>query len=122
MLTVVCFLWHDPQGVRNDIYVYDESHVRRLKQMVERNLTLPHEFICVSDRPIGGIKTIPLDFTTFVHGTRFAKLMMYAPEGKLAGKRLLYLDLDTVVTGSLDSLVQRGEDLVLLRNPNFRTP
>src|SRR3990167_10267184 len=112
MLTVVCFLWHDPQGVRNDIYVYDESHACRLKQMVERNLTIPHEFICVSDRKIDGIKTIPLDFTTFVHSTRFAKLMMYAPEGPLAGKRMLYLDLDCVVTGSLDPLVRHDEDLV----------
>src|SRR3990167_8690888 len=122
MLTVCTFFWYDPQGVRNDIYVYDETHVRRLKQMVERNLSVSHEFICVSDRKIDGIKTIPLDFTTFVHGTRFAKLMMYAPQGRLSGKRLLYLDLDTVVTGSLDSVVDRNEDLVLLRNPNFRTP
>ena len=122
MLTVCTFLWFDPRGVRNDIYVYNETHVRRLKQMVERNLILPHEFICVSDRKIDGIKTIPLDFTTFVHGTRFAKLMMYAPEGPLAGKRLLYLDLDCVVTGNLTPLVERDEDLVLWRNPNFGAP
>ena len=118
-LTVCTFLWHDPQGVRNDIYVYDESHVHRLKRMVEKNLSVEHEFICVSDRKIDGIKTIPLDFTTFVHGTRFAKLMMYAPEGKLAGKRLLYLDLDTVVTGNLDSVGDRHEDLVLLPHPKL---
>src|SRR3990167_7116615 len=122
MLTVCTFLWYDPQGVRNDIYVYDESHVHRLKRMVEKNLSLEHEFICVSDRKIDGIKTIPLDFTTFVHGTRFAKLMMYAPAGALAGKRLLFLHPDTVVTGRLDSVVDRNEDLVLWRNPNFGTP
>ena len=55
LLTVCTFLWHDPQGVRNDIYVYDESHVHRLKRMVEKNLSLEHEFICVSDRKIDGV-------------------------------------------------------------------
>src|SRR3990167_4435048 len=122
MLTICPFLWFDHQSPRKDIYVYDESHVHRLKRMVEKNLTVPHEFICVSDRPVAGIKTIPLDYTTFLPGTRFAKLQMFKPHGTLAGKRLLYLDLDSIVTGSLDPLVQRDENLVLWRNPNFGQP
>jgi hypothetical protein len=122
VITVCPFLWWDPQGVRNDVYVYGPEHVHRLRTMVERNLTVPHEFVCVSDRPIEGIKTIPLDRSKFIHGTRFAKLMLYRPDGPLAGRRVLYLDLDCIVTGELDSLVQRDEDLVLWRNPNFGQP
>ena len=122
MLTVCPFLWTDRHSPRKDIYVYDESNVHRLKRLVEKQLTVPHEFICVSDRPVVGIKTIPLDYTTFLPGTRYAKLMMFRPDGPLLGKRLLYLDLDCVPTRNMDSLVTRDEDLVLWRNPNFGQP
>lgn len=122
MLYVCCFLWFDPLSPRRDVYTYDETHVRRLKAQIEPNLSIPHEFICVSDRPIAGIKTIPIDWQTHVPGTRFSKLQMFRTSGPLAGKRLLYLDLDCVVTGSLDPLVDRDEDLVLWRNPNYGAP
>lgn len=122
MLTVVSFLWFDPRGIRNPVYVYTERHVHALKAMVERHLSLPHEFICVSDRPIDGIKTIPMDRRTFIPGTRYPKLMLYQPEGPLVGKRLLYLDLDSIIVDSIDPIVDRPEDLVLWRNPNFGVP
>ncbi len=123
MITVVCFLWNDPHGIRNHLYVYDESYVLALKLAVEKNLSVPHEFICVTDKKeIRGIKTVRLNYTTHIAGTRFAKLMLYRPYGELVGKRVLSLDLDTVVTGSLDPLVDKKEDLVLWRNPNFGQP
>lgn len=122
MLTVCCFLWYDPVGIRNPIYIFDDSHVRRLKEQVEKNLTVPHEFVCVTERKIEGVKTIPMEWATFIPGTRFAKLMLFNPEGRLTGKRILYLDLDSVITNSINPLVEREEDLVLWRNPNFGQP
>lgn len=122
MLTVCCFLWFDPQGARNPVYVYNESHVKTLERMVKRHLSMPHEFVCVSDRSIDGIKTIPLDWTMHIPGTRYAKLMLFRPNGALAGKRVLYLDLDTVITRAIDPIVRRDEDLVLWRNPNYGVP
>lgn len=122
MLTVCCFLWQDPCSPRRNVYVYDERHVHALQQMVTKHLSLPHEFICVSDRPIEGVRTIRMDTRTFIPGTRYAKLMLYQPEGPLAGKRVLYLDLDTVIVDSIDPVVDRDEDLVLWRNPNFGQP
>lgn len=119
MLTVCTFLWFDPHGVRNPVYIYNDDHVRAVKQMVKKHLKTKHEFICVSDHVIDGVTTIPLDMTTHVPGTRYAKLMMYRPDGPLVGKRLLYLDLDCIVTKGLDPLIKRDEDLVLWRNPNF---
>jgi hypothetical protein len=122
MITVCCFLWYDPHGVRNNVYVYDDRHVNALKTMVERNLNMEHEFICVSDREVAGVKCIPLDTTSHVPGTRYAKLMMYNPQGALAGKRILYLDLDAIITRDITPLASRDEDLVLWRNPNFGEP
>jgi len=122
MLEVICFLWFDPHGARNKVYVYDERHVRALKTMVDRHLSVPHEFVCVSDRKIEGVNTIPIDPASHVPSTRYAKLMMFNPRGPLAGKRFLYLDLDAVLTASIDPLVTRDEKLVLWRNPNFGVP
>lgn len=123
MLTVAAFWWFDPNGKNNDIYIYGPDHVRTLKKMVERHLSIPHRFVCITDQPahrLPGIETVALDKTHHLPGTRFTKLMMYAPDAaETIGERILALDLDTVIVGSLDPLVDREEDLVLWRNPNF---
>jgi hypothetical protein len=125
MITVACFLWHDPQAKHRNLYTYGPEHVRTLKRMVDRHLSLPHEFACITDRPElfaadAAIRPVALDTTTHIPGTRFIKLMAYRPDaGDILGPRILCLDLDTVVTGRLDPLVDRPEDLVLWRNPNF---
>lgn len=116
-LIVCCFLWFDPKSPKP--YQYDESYVHELKRRVEKNLSVPHEFVCISDRRIEGVKTLELDWTTFIPATRFAKLSLFRPDGPLKGRRVLYLDLDTVLVDSIDPIVDRKEDLVLWRNPNF---
>lgn len=125
MVTVTCFWWHDAQAKCRHIYEYTPDHVRALRDMVRRNMSQPHEFVVVTDRPeqLPEFDTVKLDKTTFVPGSRFAKLMMFRPDiGSIIGERIFYLDLDCVVTGALDPLVDRDEDLVLWRNPNFGSP
>lgn len=122
VLTVVCFWWFDPHGKANHVYIYGADHVVMLKRMVERHLTVPHEFVCVTDKPekLPGIRTVKLDRKTWVPGTRYVKLMLWRKDiAEVIGERILYLDLDCVVTRNLDHLVQRDEDVVLWRNPNF---
>lgn len=124
MITVVCFLWHDPNGKNNDLYIYGVEHVAKLKRMVDRHLTVPHEFVCITDRPQAempeGVRAEPINMATHVPGSRFVKLQLYRPDAEQTlGKRLLCLDLDTVIVRNIDALVDRPEDLVLWRNPNF---
>ena len=48
MVTVVCVWW----GTKFPVdYVYN------LKAAVERNTTVPHQFVCYSDKMIKGVKT-----------------------------------------------------------------
>jgi hypothetical protein len=126
-LTVCFYLWTDPRGKSLkgwNRYSYDAGDVRIAAAMVGRHLTLPHELVCITDRPEAfdrdqNIRAVPLDMRAFVPGTRFVKLMTYAPEtAETVGKYLMVLDLDLVVTGSLDHIASRREDLVLWRNPN----
>ena len=81
---------------------YNHGYVRILRNMVARNLSLEHRFVCMSDQPIDGITTVlpPTDLQGW-----WAKLGLFC-EG-FADEHNLYLDLDVIVTGSLDSLVTR---------------
>jgi len=102
-LTVVCFLWY------GDRWNYDTDmgaeYVNRLYYAVERNLTLPHRFVCFTNHLYGldsGIEVRPLSFRLSNKGC-LPKLFMFLPEAKLEGQ-VLALDIDLVITGSLDDI------------------
>lgn len=126
MLTVCSFWWHDPSVADQERYQYRPRHIEIHRSMFARHLTVPHAYVCVTDRPDlvpGGIRTVPLDRRTFVPGTRYAKLMLFRRDiADLLGERILYVDLDVVVTGSMDPIVDRPEPLVLYRNANWGRP
>lgn len=121
MLTVSTFFWNDPARKRG--YQFNHDHVRILQSMVKRNLSLPHRFICVSDDSIDGVETVPLSWDKHVPSTCYVRLCLRNPEfQKRLGTRILNLDLDMVVVGSLDPLVDRPEPSVFWRNPNWPSP
>jgi hypothetical protein len=127
MISVTTFLWSDPDGRRNHLWRYGVEHVNVLVNQVDRNLTLPHEFVLVCDKTPEGldprVRTVPLDRTTFRPASRFAKLMLFRPDiGSVIGRRILYMDLDSVVTGSLDEIADRTEDIVLWQHPRWPKP
>lgn len=122
MITVCTFLWSDAARQRD--YSFNESHVVILRNMVARHLKLPHEFVCITDRDYiaEGIRCIPLDDRTHVPGTCGRKLTIWAPDaGDRIGQRILSLDLDMVVVDSIDVLIDRPEDVVMFRNPNYQS-
>jgi hypothetical protein len=92
MKTVVCVWWGDKFSVD---YVYN------LKAMVERNTTVPFRFVCYSDKNIPGIETKRLK--PGVEGW-WNKLQMFDPSMKV-GDYVLYFDLDTIITGNIDWLM-----------------
>jgi hypothetical protein len=115
-LTVTCFYWQDNQRRRD--YSFDPVHILILRDMVDRHLTVPHRFVCVTNEKIDDIDTIPLNKEKHVPGTVFARLYQRSPDYPIKG-RILNLDIDMVITGSLDKLVDRDEPSVWWRNPNY---
>ena len=93
MVTVACVFWGDKFSVD---YVYN------LKSMVERNTTVPHQFVCFSDRELEGIKTVKL-----ISGYQgwWNKMQMFNTDFRL-GNRVVYLDLDTLIVGNIDWLLE----------------
>jgi len=93
MITVACVFWGNK---------FSEDYVYNLKSMVERNTTVPHQFVCFSDRELEGIKTVKL-----IPGYEgwWNKMQMFNTDFKL-GNRVVYLDLDTLIVGNIDWLLE----------------
>lgn len=115
-LTVLCFLWHDPEFCNNEFYVYDAHYVNVLHRMLRRHLSVPHELVCVTDIPEGierGIRVVELSPEVKAFGTYYPKLMAFHPAGKrLFGPRVLLMDLDVVIVDDLAPLIDRSEPFV----------
>lgn len=94
MITVACVEW-------GDYYGRGAKYVRALKRMVSRHLSFPHRFVCLSDKQHQDVECIPL---TPGRTGWWNKLELFR-HGLFDG-RVMYLDLDTVVVGSLDALSQ----------------
>ena len=125
MICVATYFWRDPErDNQRRGYVFRHEHVHVLKSMVARNLSLPHRFVCVTNDNIEGVDCVPLDWRKHVPGTVCIRLMQHNGEWCRAnlGERVLSLDIDVVITGSLDHIVARTEPIVLWRNPNFPAP
>lgn len=84
---------------------YTTEYVRRLSAGVRTHLSLAHRFVCLSDvadvARIPGVERVPL--LTPWPGW-LAKLELFRPGLFPTGEPVLYLDLDTVVVGSLDEI------------------
>ena len=108
MITVACVL---RQGGKVG---YDATWVGKLQRSVRRNLQRPHRFVCLSDCEVE-CERIPLINT----GAGFwSKLELFRPS--LFDTPVLYIDLDTVICGNLDDIVDRiqHENFVMLHEPD----
>lgn len=100
-LTVVCVFVKGP-------YPYTPEYVIRLEKMVRKHLKRPFKFVCLTDRPelLPSIECIRIEPTlgspeSFGYWT---KLRLFDPSIGLTG-RVLFLDLDVLVVGDLEPIV-----------------
>ena len=126
-LAIVTMLWHDPRYRRGQ--PYDARHVNRLAWSVSRNLTTPHHHVCLTEEDTSeinsGVTCLPFPTRDYDRmGGCWRKLQLFGEEiGQIVdAERLLYLDLDTVICGSLDPLVCEDVPIALVRCRDKRTP
>lgn len=94
MITVACVLKSGG--------IYTPEWVAKLSRGVERNLSLAHRFVCLTDMPmnIAGVQAVALPETW--QGW-WSKICLFHPDAGLTGMTL-YFDLDTLIVGSLDRI------------------
>lgn len=89
---------------------YSFEYVKKLRNMLSRHLTLPYQFICLTDKPYlhkdeEGIifKQAPIAIAD-----SWCKLSLFTPQIESLGfkGKALYLDLDVVILGNIDKIVE----------------
>lgn len=102
--------------------------------MVARHYPHPHRFICVTDDPVGleeGIEYVPL-WNDHAHipnpswpqgPSCYRRLKVFSDWfAKIAGERIVCIDLDAVITGDLTPLFHRTEDFLIWQTGNPKIP
>jgi hypothetical protein len=84
---------------------YHPGYVYALKEMVEKNLTIPHTFKCITTEKMLGINTV-LPFAPYQGW--WSKINLFAP--RRATGPSLYFDLDVVITGNIDYLAYYADE------------
>jgi hypothetical protein len=98
MLTVAC-VWV------NGHLPYKVEYVTRLHAMCQRWIKRPFEFVCLTDTPERvpeGIRAITIPNPNPLKGW-WSKVELFKPD-RFTG-RVLYLDLDTLITGPIDDVI-----------------
>ncbi len=94
--------------------------------MLSRHLSLPHKITVITDAPVPkGMDAFPVSKTiTKGHdGNCMRRLWLYSAKAAELGDRLLQLDLDVVITDSIDQLIDRSDPFVIWRgDSNIRLP
>ena len=123
--------WAQPGGRTT----YTKEHVLTWRDMVRRHLNIPHTFACVTDLvdELDGIKIIapPRDFENIRIPTWGEKMpqclrriAMFRPDAAdvFGASRFVNMDLDCVISDSLDPLFDRDEDFVMYRGTHMSRP
>lgn len=98
---------------------YDAEYVNKLYRGVARNLTQPFKFICLTDEPSGidpAIQVIPV--TNHRLPGWWQKISLFKPLAEIQG-RILYFDLDTVITGPLTDVASYDGEFAIIK-PFYR--
>ena len=116
MLTIASFKWKPITGgydLPMLIDSYTDKHVRIHKAMLERNLTIPFRYVCVTDEPVDGIECITLWDKCRHLGGCYNRLYTFSKDMKqVLGERFACIDLDVVILKNCDHIFDRPEPFI----------
>jgi hypothetical protein len=85
---------------------YSSEYVNNLYSMVKRNLSLPHEFVCMTEDPNGLNPEIrDIELKTSEYDGWWYKPTVFDPSLGLEGT-VLFIDLDVVIFNSIDKFFE----------------
>ena len=112
-VNILCMKWGNK---------YPADYVNTLYSMVNRNMSRPFRFICLTDDPAGieaPAETFPIpELSINVEGPErgWKKLSVFSEELYNLSGRVLCLDLDLIITGPLDDLFDHPGDVLIIRD------
>ena len=112
---VICIKWGKKFG---------PQYVNSLYKMVEKNLTVPHRFVCFTDDSEGldsRIETFPLPELddSGLPEKAWKKLGLFTDKlGNLEGEAL-FLDLDIVIRDNIDCFFEKEGEFYIIKDWDF---
>ncbi len=110
MITVVLWKW----GKK-----FTPAHVSKMQSMLSRHLHLPHRIVCITDTPKElppGVTPAPMPKILAGDYKGLRRMWLYSAKAGKLGDRLLQLDLDVILTDSIDPIVDRPEPFVIWKS------
>lgn len=104
MINIVCFKWGSK---------FTPEYVNKLHNMINRHVTIPHNFICYTEDPKG----IECETRPFIKElpTWWYIVGLFNKEHGFKDKTV-YLDLDTVILDNIDHILSWDVDFAILRD------
>ena len=98
---------------------FQREHVARMQSMLSRHLTIPYRIVCITDQPHdlpSGVVAAPMPKIGSWDYKCIRRLWILSPKAATLGDRLFQLDLDMVITGSIDAIATRQEPFVVWKS------
>lgn len=112
---VICIKWGTKFGA---------DYVNSLFKMVERNLTLPHRFVCFTDNAEGlderiEVRPLPELNDEGLPDKAWKKLGLFTDQLADLEGDALFLDLDVVIKDNIDAFFEVPGDFVIIKDWDF---
>jgi len=117
--TVICLKW----GKR-----YGPEYVNKLYSMVARNTKRPLRFVCITDDPTGLVKEVEIkpmpefDLPEVFRFKGFRRMFLFKESLYDLTGPVLHLDVDLLVTGSVDDLFDYKPEAKYIVSENWTQP
>jgi hypothetical protein len=104
MIHIVCFKW----GTK-----FTAEYVNKLYRAIQRNVTVPYTFTCFTEDPTG----IECETEPFIMNlpTWWYIIGLFNKDHGFKDK-VLYIDLDTVITDNIDHILELDTDFAIIRD------
>ncbi len=96
--------------------IYDHNYVNALANAIRRNVTIPYEFVCLTDDSSNFNSNVDT-VIPFKHDYKkwWGKIELFRPD-IFQGKQVFFLDLDTVIIDNIDNIVSKQFEFCGLRD------
>src|SRR6056297_1122865 len=126
MLRIVCWKWKKVDESFRHREDYTARHVNIFANMVSRNLSIPHEVVCITDDPAGidpKIRIVPIWDELKEYGMCYRRLPIFKKEMKdIIGPRFVSMDLDCVIKNDITPLLDNNYDFMIWKPQKNKTP
>ena len=128
-LKIICWKWNS----NNYRTKFTEYHVNILKWMIDKNIKIPYDLICITDDPSGiddSIQTIKLwenpapNYGKEDKPNCHVRLKCFSEEFKniINGNKFVSIDLDTIIVSDITDLLIKDENFCIWKPDTAEMP